>query len=131
MNNTAMNPFSNRWVLLFVVAGFLLLVTELVGTGEKGGVLSQLAGTKATAEESGPSTGEPIEVIGPTPAVEDAEEEPEEVLEEDTPQIIAAEDLEDAGEFSPDEGGDQTGAIEESIEEEPIEDEPIDDEPIE
>jgi hypothetical protein len=83
-----MNPFNNRWVALFVVVGFLLVVAELVGTG---GVLSQTAQSHSAA-------GEPVEpphadvAAAPPTVIEDV---PEDVPEEDMPQIVTDDDVDD------------------------------------
>lgn len=91
-----MNPLTNRWAAVFAVAGVLLLVSELVGTDEDGGVLSQAAGVYAAAPAGG-EPAPPAGVVQVVPAeVVDAEETPEEdlpqVIQEDSPDAIDAED---------------------------------------
>ncbi len=115
-----MNPFANKWALLFVVAGFRLLGSELVGTDEQGGVLSQVARSGSTAgDASAPPQGPPIEVIE-QPAVPEVIE-PEEIPEEDLPQTISAEEAEDTADVGSDvagEEGDQTEFFDEPVDDE-------------
>jgi hypothetical protein len=95
-----MNPFNNRWLALFVVVGFLLIVAELVGTGEHGGVLSQAAQSYSAGDGTGAEAVEapPPETIPEPPIV--IEEVPEDVPEEDMPQIVMEDDVEDGGDLS-------------------------------
>lgn len=105
-----MNPLTNRWAALIVVAVLLLGVSELVGTSENGGVLSQFAASRAAedteaapevaaitdpgparvTDESEPEPGEEDEVVDPSADIEedpfalDDGAEPE-IVEDDEP----------------------------------------------
>jgi hypothetical protein len=91
-----MNPFNNRWVALFVALGLLLIVAELVGTGENGGALSRAASSYA-------NEGETAEGWAEAPPSGEIADEPrvviEEVPEEDLPQSYSADEV-DIDEFS-------------------------------
>jgi hypothetical protein len=90
------NPFNNRWLALFVVVGFLLVVAELVGTGEHGGVLSQAAKSYSAGDETGGVVAEapPPEVVSEPPVVI------EEVPEEDLPQLVTEDEVDDTADFA-------------------------------
>lgn len=77
-----MNPFTNRWSALLVVVGVLLIVSELVGTAENGGVLSQAAGTSSADGEQLP----PGVVVVP-PLETSPEDEPQTVMP-DSPDVV-------------------------------------------
>jgi hypothetical protein len=114
------NPFNNRWLALLVVAGCLLLVAELVGTGEHGGVLSQAAQSHATGDGAGEETGE-----GPAPEV--IREPPsviEEVPEDDLPQSVPDDQLDDTSDLATIDDG--VGADEADVDA-PIEDDSSED----
>jgi hypothetical protein len=92
-----MNPFNNKWLALALVAGVLLIVSELVGTGEDAGVLSQAAGTNYAAN----GTGEPlppgvVQAVGP--AVDAAESNPD-----DEPEVVLPDATVDAEDAAPEE----------------------------
>lgn len=108
-----MNPFKNRWVAAICVLGVLLMVAELVGTGERSGVLSQMVRPSAPQDMS--SSEERIEVYTDTaPTVID------EVPEDDLPQLVTEDDVVD-DDFSG--GGDEVEiAIDLPAEDEPVED---------
>lgn len=106
-----MNPFSNRWVAAICVLGILLVVAELVGTGDRGGVLSQMV--RSDAAQDMPSSEESVEVYSPPPTVI------EEVPEDDLPQMVTEDDVVDDDFIGSDDG------IEIAI------DLPADDEPVE
>jgi hypothetical protein len=72
-----MNPLTNRWAALIVVAVLLLGVSELVGTSDKGGILSQFAASRA-AEETETPPAIAVADTGPAPVVEESEPEVEE-----------------------------------------------------
>ncbi|HTM96817.1 MAG TPA: hypothetical protein VL100_13530 [Croceibacterium sp.] len=93
-----MNPFNNRWLALFVIVGLLLVVAELVGTGERGGVLSQTAQSQPNGENGAKSAAAPVETIHEPPSV--VEDASEDVPEEDQPQVVMNDDVDDSSDLS-------------------------------
>ena len=97
-----MNPFNNRWLALFAIVGFLLVVAELIGSGEEGGVLAQAAGSKAS------SAGEPLPAVQAVPdapiVAEPSEEDMPMVMGPDSEDVVDAADgpADDAGASEPD-----------------------------
>jgi hypothetical protein len=96
-SENTMNPLTNRWAAALMVAAVLLVVSELVGTDEQGGVLSQAAGTSLP---DGVVQGDAVPIV--VSPVTGGDETPQ----EDMPQVIAADspDIVDASE--PIEGSD-------------------------
>lgn len=116
-----MNPFNNRWLALFVVVGFMLVVAELVGTGEHGGVLSQAARSYSAGDGAGGGEAaeapHPEAVAQPPTVIEDV---PEDVPEEDMPQLVTEDDVEDGSDLSAvDDLPEPEMAAEAPVEEEP------------
>jgi hypothetical protein len=70
-----MNPFNNRWLALLVVAGVLLVVTELVGSPGHEGVLARFGLEQAAPAAPSPA---PVASAAPAPPVVVVEEEPDE-----------------------------------------------------
>lgn len=113
-----MNPFNNRWLALFMIVGFLLVVAELVGTGDHGGLLSQAAKSHAAGEQAGGADMEasPPRAIERPIVIDDV---PPDVPEEDLPQIIAQDDVEDSSDLSAVDFPEPEMAADSPIEDEP------------
>lgn len=104
-----MSPFNNKWIALLLVAGILLVVTELVGTPGHEGVLARygvasadtpavVAATEAPAQPAQPA---PVVVEDPDSVLEDEEEGDEALGEESEDTVLVTVDDED--EPAPDE----------------------------
>lgn len=108
-----MNPFNNKWLALLVVAGVLLVVSELAGSG---GILSRTAGTDVAAngEELPPGVVQVVEgdtvdggevpvedqpqiFVPDSPEIDDAENDPGEEAEGAEPEDIDPDAIDDAG----------------------------------
>lgn len=72
-----MNPLTNRWAALLVIAVLLLGVSELVGTSDNGGVLSRFAAGRPAAQPEAAADAAAAPVSAPAPAVEESEPEAE------------------------------------------------------
>lgn len=86
-----MNPFNNKWLALVLVAGVLLVVSELVGSPGNEGVLARFGVAESADPSAQAAQSEPTVVADAPTVIEDEPADPSEEDEEALDDADAAE----------------------------------------